>query len=189
MDHEQLRVELLRHLRGRYPAIVVEVAPWEEDPARLAIRFIEPSFSGLYQRQRYHHLMHLIPRELQERELSNAVWFELAPGERPEDLRSDDEELTADIAPAVLGVLARQRVFEALDDLLCPADEQAPREACAGDFRHTRRILEARWHDAEAQFDVLHVLMAGGAFCDCEILANGAGASRFKERAWRDHGV
>ena len=189
MHPDELRAELLRVLRVRYPAIEVEVAPWEEDPGRLAIRFIEPRFAGLYQRQRYHQLMQLIPAELYERELSNAIWFELAPGERPEELRSDDEELTEDIAPAVLGVLARQRVFEALDDLLCPQDEQAPREACVGDFRHTRRILEARGHDAEAQFDVFHVLMARGGFCDCEILANVADASRFRERFWSRHGA
>jgi hypothetical protein len=177
---------LLCLLRERYSAIEVEITPWEKDPRRLAIRFIESSFAGLYQRQRHHQLMHLIPTELFERELSTSNWFELAPGERPEDLLPEDEELTKDIAPAVL---ARQRVFEALDDLLCPAYEQAPREACARDFRHARRILEARGHDAEAQFDVFHVLMARGGFCDCEILTNVADASRFRERFWSRHGA
>jgi hypothetical protein len=184
---EQLRAELLRVLRGRYPTIEIEVAPWDRDPARLAVRFVEPSFAGLYLLQRYHQLVHLIPAELRDRELSNAVWFELAPGERPEDLRHPDEELTEDIAEAVLAVLARQRAFEALDDLLCPTDPAQQAEKCAGDFRLMRGIVQALGHDEDAQFDIFHVLMASGGFCDCEILANAAGPSRFKSSAWRSH--
>jgi hypothetical protein len=187
VGHEQLRDELLRVLRVHFPGIEVEVAPWEGDPRRLAVRFVEPSFAGLYLLQRYHQLVHLIPAQLRERELSNAVWFELAPGERPEDLRHPDEELTEDIAEAVLAVLARQGAFEALDDLLCPADPAQQAEKCAGDFRLMRGIVQALGHDADGQFDIFHVLMARGGFCDCEILANAAGPSRFKARAWRGH--
>jgi hypothetical protein len=187
MQPEQLKIELLRVLRGTFPAIEVQVGRWEPDPGRLALRFVEPSFAELYQQQRYHKLVHLIPRELFEREPSSAVWFELAPGEQPEDLRSADEELVEELAPAVLGVLAQQGAFQALDDLLCPADLGQPAEKCAGDFRNMRRIVEAHGHDAEAQFDIFHVLMARGGFCDCEILTNVAEGTRMRARAWRDH--
>ena len=184
MHPNDLRAELLRVLRARYPAIEVEIGSWEKDPTRLAIRFFEPSFAGLYQRQRYHKLMHLIPPELFARELSNAVWFELAPGERPEDVHSGGEELLEEITPAVLGVLEQQCAFEALDDLLSPVEPDQAAEKCAGDFTLMRRIVQALGHDEEAQFDIFHVLMARGAFCDCEILTNASVASRFGTGAW-----
>ena len=189
MHPDDLRAELLRHLRGRFSAIEVELAPWDKDPARLAIRFVERSFAGLYVQQRYHRLAHLIPREFLDQELANTIWFELAPGERVEELRHPDEDLIRDITPAVLGVLAQKHAFDGLDDLLAPADPQAVRSKCAGDFQHMRRILAERGFGDDDMFDILHVLMEQGAFCDCEILLNASPATRFKQRAWREPGV
>jgi hypothetical protein len=185
---EQLETELLSLLRTAYPAIEVRIAPWDQDRTRVAIRFVEPSFAGLYVQERYHRLVHLIPRSFFDQELTNTVWFELAPGERAEELRYPDEELIREITPAVLGVLAQRHAFEGLDDLLCPADPRAVPSTCAGGFQHMRRILAERGFSEDDLFDILHVLMEQGAFCDCEILTNVERTSRFGTRSWGGHG-
>jgi hypothetical protein len=67
--------------------------------------------------------------------LSNTVWFELAPGERPEALRYADEELISAITPEVMGVLNGSGALDALDDLMCPGSSQTLRASCFGDYR------------------------------------------------------
>jgi hypothetical protein len=165
--------------------MTIRVEPWAEDKTRTAIYFVDPKFARIYPLQRYHYLSHLIPAEYQERHLQNTVWFELAPGEKPEQLRYPDEELIAEIAPDVMKCVQAARVFEALDDLFCPKDPAQPRAQCHGDYRHTRPILLSRGFTEEELFDVFHVLMAKGGFCDCEILFNAAEGSRLAAEYWQ----
>ena len=96
-----------------------------------------------------------------------------------------DSELIADISPDVMRCLSGAGIFEALDDLLCPVDTSAPRRRCYGDYRHARTALLARGFRDDELFDVFHVLMARGGYCDCEILYNAVEVSRLKAEYWR----
>jgi hypothetical protein len=185
VDLKQLETDILSFVRGAYPNIEVRVEPWAEDPKRPAIYFTEALFATLYPAQRYHYLRNLIPAEYYDRHLTDTEWFELAPGERPEDLEYPDSELIADIAPDVMRALAGARFFEALDHVLCPADGSRPRQPCHGDYRHARTALLARGFRQEELFDVFHVLMTRGGYCDCEILYNAVEESRLKAEYWR----
>jgi hypothetical protein len=181
----QLEADVRGFVRGAYPNIEVRVEPWADDPRRLAVYFVEVQFASLYPAQRYHYLRHLIPADFYEQHLVDSEWFELAPGERPEDLEYPDRELIADITPDVMRSLLGAGVFEALDDVLCPADPARGRGRCHGDYRHARSVLLARGFRADELFDVFHVLMAQGGYCDCEILYNAAAVSRLKAEYWR----
>ncbi len=81
--------------------------------------------------------------------------------------------------------LTGAKVFEALDDVLCPAEGSHPRQQCHGDYRHTRAALLARGFREDELFDVFHVLMAQGGYCDCEILYNAVEVSRLKAGYWQ----
>jgi hypothetical protein len=184
-DLQQIEDDLRRFVRRAYPGMGVRVEPWSDDPGRTAVYFTEAQFASLYPAQRYHYLRHLIPEDYYQQYLADTEWFELAPGERPEDLQYPDSELIADITPDVMRALLRARAFEALDDVLCPADSSRERQPCYGDYRNARAVLLARgFRDAEL-FDVFHVLMARGGYCDCEILYNAAEESRLKAEYWR----
>jgi Protein of unknown function (DUF2695) len=182
---QQLETDIRDFVRRAYPNIEVRVEPWTADPTRPAVYFTEAQFAALYPAQRYHYLRHLIPSDYYERNLTESEWFELAPGERPEDLEYPDSELIADITPDVLRCLSGAGVFEALDDVLCPADASRPRRQCHGDYRHARAVLLARGFREDEHFDVFHVLMARGGYCDCEILYNAVEVSRLKAEYWR----
>ncbi len=185
MDLRQLETDILAFVRRAYPNIQVRVEPWADDPTRPAVYFTEAQFAPLYPAQRYHYLRNLIPADYYDRHLTDTEWFELAPGERPEDLQYPDAELIADIDPDVMRVLMGARVFEALDNVLCPADASRPRQQCHGDFRHAREVLLGRGFREKELFDVFHVLMARGGYCDCEILYNAVEDSRLKAEYWR----
>ena len=76
------------------PEMVIRAEYWAKDPSRIALFFIDEQFRTLYPRQRYHYLVHLIPKDYYDSTLADAVWFELAPDERPEMVKDDpDEEL------------------------------------------------------------------------------------------------
>jgi hypothetical protein len=185
MDLRQLETDLRGFVRQAYPQMEVRVEPWSEDPSRAAVYFVDPQFGVLYPAQRYHYLRHLIPADYYDRHLADTEWFELAPGERPEDLEYPDAELIADITPDVMRCLTGARVFEALDDALCPADPGRVRQRCHGDYRHARSVLLARGFREDELFDVFHVLMARGGYCDCEILYNAVETSRLAAEYWR----
>jgi hypothetical protein len=185
MEPRELESQLVGFVREAYPEMLIKVMPWENDPSRLAIHFIEPRFAVLYPAQRYHYLRNLIPADFYDRHLADTEWFELAPGERPEDLEYPDGELIEDITPHVMRAVLGARVFEALDDVLCPADPTTPRQACHGDYRNARRVLLTRGFREDELFDVFHVLMAKGGYCDCEILYNAAETSRLAAEYWR----
>ena len=102
VNPQQLEAEVRGLVRRAYPQIDVRIEPWSDDPGRLAVYFTEAQFASLYPAQRYHYLRHLIPDDFYERHLADSEWFELAPGERPEDLVYPDSELIADITPDVM---------------------------------------------------------------------------------------
>ncbi|MFL5493405.1 MAG: DUF2695 domain-containing protein [Gemmatimonadales bacterium] len=172
-------------MRRGYPNIQVRVEPWTADPTRPAVYFTEAQFASLYPAQRYHYLRNLIPEDYYERHLTDSEWFELAPGERPEDLEYPDAELITDITSDVMRSLSGAGIFDALDDVLCPADRSDPRRQCYGDYRHARAVLLARGFRDDELFDVFHVLMARGGYCDCEILYNVVEGSRLKTEYWQ----
>jgi hypothetical protein len=185
VNPRQLEADIRDFVRRAYPNIDVRVEPWAADPSRPAVYFTEAQFASLYPAQRYHYLRHLIPTDYYERHLADSEWFELAPGERPEGLEYPDAELIADIAPDVMRCLSSAGIFEALDDELCPADPSHPRRPCHGDYRHARMVLLARGFREDELFDVFHVLMERGGYCDCEILYNAVEVSRLKAEYWR----
>jgi hypothetical protein len=185
VDPQQLEADIRAFIRRAYPKIEIRVEPWADEPRRLAVYFVEAQFAPLYPAQRYHYLRNLIPAEFYDQHLSDTEWFELAPGERPEDLEYPDGDLIADITPDVMRALLGAGVFAALDDSLCPEDPARARQQCHGDYRHARAVLLARGFSEDELFDVFHVLMAQGGYCDCEILYNAVEVSRLKSEYWR----
>ena len=191
MNPQELVAELKRFLASSYPDIRIEAKQWEHDHSRLALYFTEDKFAVLYPRQRYHYLVHQIPRDFFDRHLTNTVWFELAPGESVQDLRYPDEQLIASISSNVLAAVERAGVFSALDDLLAPGGS-AEGVACHGDFRHTKAVLAekgfGRRGEVDEVFDICHVFMAKGGYCDCEVLFNVSETNRLKSRYWTKRG-
>jgi len=183
-SNQQIQRDLKEFLFASYPEMQVRVEPYWVDPSRIAIFFVEQKFSLIYPQQRFHYLTHLIPTEYQERYLCETVWFELAPGEKPEELVYPDEELVASIAPHVLQCLRDAHFFETLDDHLSPSNAADQRQACSGDYRASRSILPSKGFREDEYFDIFHVLMAQGGFCDCEILYNVADRSRLAAEYW-----
>ena len=96
-----------------------------------------------------------------------------------------DEELVTDIAPNVLAVLGRDGFFERLDDRFCPTGRSPVRERCRGSFEVSIGIIRDIGIDEEHIQDVIEVLNANGASCDCEVLYNVAEESRFKSEYWK----
>jgi hypothetical protein len=107
MDCAELRTCLLAFFADSYPNMEIIVEPWREAPGRLAIYFIEEKFGLIYPRQRYHYVTHLIPTEFQEKWLQNSVWFELAPGEAPEQLDYHDDAVLAEITEPIMDILQK----------------------------------------------------------------------------------
>ena len=96
-----------------------------------------------------------------------------------------DEELVNSIAPNVLAVLGRDKFFERLDDLFCPNDDSRKRERCQHSFEISTSVLRDIGFDSEEIRDVIEVLHANGACCDCEVLYNVAEESRLKSEYWK----
>jgi hypothetical protein len=184
----KIESEVLEFLRASYPEMVVRAEYWTEDRSRIALYFIDEKFRGLYPRQRYHRLIHLIPSDYYRANLADCVWFELAPGERPDEVVSPDEGLIAAIVPDVLHALQERGFFTALDGLLCPVTSTSQAQTCSGDFRIAKQALEMCEFPESDWSDVFHVLMEQGAFCDCEILFNAKEGSRLKAQYWRNEG-
>ena len=181
---DQLVTDLKRFTAPSYPDMDIRVLSWEGDPGRLAIHFTDPSFALLYPYQRWHYLTHLIPSDYYAAHLENTVWFELAPGEEPDDLSYPDEDLIDEITPGVMRCLTGAGFFQSLDDLMCPQPAGDERARCRGDFRTSRPVLLTLGFKEDELFDVFHVLMRQGGFCDCEILYNVAEQSRLKAEYW-----
>jgi hypothetical protein len=96
-----------------------------------------------------------------------------------------DEELVSSIATNVLAVLRREKFFERLDDRFCPSGSSGRCEHCQHSFEISRSILNDIGFDSAEIQDVIEVLQANGACCDCEALYNVAEESRLKSAYWK----
>lgn len=175
----ELQDKLYEFIRPSYPDIEIRIKDTEEGVR--CLYFTEEKFQTLYPKQRYHYLVHLVPDEFYEAHLEETTWFELAPGEHPNDLAYHDEETIQEIKEDVLSIL-RNKV-----DFILRLDRQFTAEnvACCGDFRHAKQILSELGFSREVQFDIFHVLMQEGAYCDCEILYNVFRESEYAKQFWR----
>ena len=81
--------------------------------------------------------------------------------------------------------MASSGFFSALDEVMCPADASIAAEPCHGDFRHAKECLLKTGFKEDEFFDVFHVLMDAGAYCDCEILYNVNRDNRFAKSYWQ----
>jgi len=165
--------------------MAIKVEPFAPDPTKTAIYFVEEKFRLLYPAQRYHYISHLIPREFYEQYLTDTVWFEMAPGEKPEELEYPDEEMVSEITPNVMAILQRADFFKSLDDIFWPTGFYKKKGVCYGDFRTSKEVLLKCGFKQEEYSDIFHVLMMQGGFCDCEILFNVAEESRLKAQYWK----
>jgi hypothetical protein len=188
MTDDELAASLFAFIKDSYPNMQVKVQPWVGDKSRKAVYFTEEKFALIYPMQRYHYLNHLIPFSFQEAELSNSIWFELAPGEKPEDLVYPDEQLISEISPFVMGILEKTGFFTTLDELFLPLAIDASPAQCWGDYRVSKSILPNKGFNESEYFDVFHVLMDKGGFCDCEILYNVVPESRYAKKYWSNRG-
>jgi hypothetical protein len=187
----KIESDIRAFVRASYPEMIVRAEYWAKDPSRIALFFIDERFRTLYPRQRYHYLVHLIPKDYYESTLADTVWFELTPEERPEMVADDPaEELIAAITPDVMSALQEKGFFAALDEMFCPNSSAIEAQRCPGDFRNARKALQLCGFAESDWSDVFHVLMRQGAFCDCEILYNAATESRLKTQYWqrKSHG-
>ena len=185
MTHSELEAAIRDHLRSVYPNIAVRVGVYEKNPSRLAVYFVEDKFKDLYPLQRFHYLMHNIPDDFWDKHLSNSIWFELAPGESPDDLKYPDEEIIEEITPDVMKVLTKAGFFSSLDDIMAPESPERTPNPCGGDFNISKSILKQKRFTEEEMFDIFHVMMAQGGYCDCEILYNVSEESRLKAHYWQ----
>jgi hypothetical protein len=181
----KIESDLRGFVRASYPDMVVRAEHWARDPSRIALFFTDERFRTLYPRQRYHYLVNLIPKDYYDSTLADTVWFELTPDERPEMVEDDpDEELIASITPDVICARQEKGFFAALDEMFCRNGAAEP-QTCFGDFRYAKQALRLCGFEESDWSDVFHVLMGQGAFCDCEILYNGATESRLKTQYWQ----
>lgn len=177
MTAKELQIRLSEFIKPTYPSINIEVTDTDNERQ---IHFTDEKFKDLFPLQRYHYLVHLIPDEFFEEHLSEATWFELAPGESSEDLNYLDQEDIAGIKNIILEVLKVKVDFvKKLDTLFCSESTK-----CFGDFRHSKKILSELDFSEDEQFDIFHVLMHEGGYCDCEILYNVFRESEYAQKYW-----
>ncbi len=175
---EILEKELFEYIKVSYPNIEINVID-EEDESR-HLYFIEEKFALLFPMQRYHYLIHLIPNEFYNKHLSNTIWHELAPNENVEELDYHDEETIESIKSDVLGIIEKKTDFiEQLDFQFSGQNYK-----CYGDFSHSKKILTNLTFTDEEQFDIFHVFMSEGGYCDCEILYNIFKNTNYSKKYW-----
>lgn len=167
----ELEEAILAHVREAYPNMQVRVVDREgPDGAVREVHFLEEMFTALYPLQRYNYIVHLFPAEFYDEHLAETEWYELAPGESPEELRYPDTERLEEIAPAVLERLEQAGFFTQLDELFTPAGAGRDPAVCYGDFRHTQALLRSLGFTEEEVWDACHIMMLREGYCDCEIL-------------------
>jgi hypothetical protein len=181
MTTTELEQALYEFIQPSYPEIDIKVIIDANDIPN--IYFTEEKFKLLYPQQRYHYLIHKIPEDFFELHLKDSFWFELAPGESAEDLDYHDDETIEAIKTPILSILQNKIPFvEQLDKEFTSGTAQ-----CFGDFRHSKKLLaELGYADKEEQFDIFHVLMDEGGYCDCEILFNVFKESEYSKQYWRN---
>lgn len=180
MTAQELQEKLYEFTKQRYPNIKIEVVDTTENVRQLY--FTDDKFEFLYPKQRYHYLTHLIPSDFYEQNLQDTAWYELAPNENVDNLDYHDQETIDEIKEPMISLLKDKVGFVAL------LDKQFISQAvkCYGDFRHSKSILTELKFSEEDQFDIFHVLMNEGGYCDCEILYNVFRESEYSKMYWAD---
>ena len=179
MTAEILKEKLLEFVRPSYPDMAIEVV---DELDKRHVCFTDEKFTALYPLQRYHYLSNLIPRDFYESELTETVWYELTPGENPRDLNYLDRETTDAIRETIIDILKGKTGFVSkLDGLFLTKGAM-----CYGDFRYAKEILTDLKFSDEEQFDIFHVLMHEGGYCDCEILYNVFRESGYAQKYWTE---
>ena len=73
---------------------------------------------------------------------------------------------------------------------MSPIDDTVEAKVCHGDFRHAKRVLGEKGFGErdgiDEVFDICHVLLAKGGYCDCEILYNVSEENRLKAAYWKN---
>jgi hypothetical protein len=185
MTNEQIVLKLKEFLNSSYPNMKIEVKEWEDDTSRIAVSFTDEKFKLLYPEQRYHYIRHLIPESFFKKFLANSVWFELAPGEDKKKLRYLDEEYIAGVEPFIVKALEKIEFFKKLDNQMLPLNPFKKAKKCQGDFTLTKSILIKNNFKENEIFDICHMLMSKGGYCDCEVLYNVADVSKFRKKYWK----
>jgi hypothetical protein len=90
----------------------------------------------------------------------------------------------AGVSAHTLELLSKKKLFERLDERLCPADSTHARAWCQGGFELTARILSEAGIEPEQVEPILQELAANGSSCDCGVLFNAAQESRLKTEYW-----
>jgi len=178
MTTKELQEKLYEFIKPTYPDIKIKVEDSTENVRQLY--FTEDKFEVLYPKQRYHYLTHLIPSDFFEQYLQDTEWFELAPNENPDELDYHDQETIDEIKEAIISILKNTVGFISLLD----KELTSQTVKCYGDFRHSKRILTDLKFSVEDQFDIFHVLMNEGGYCDCEILYNVFRESEYSKKYW-----
>lgn len=178
MTTSELTKELYQFITPTYPDIVIKVED-SVDNVR-SIYFIDDKLKMLYSIQRYHYLFHLIPKAFYEQNLLDTIWFELATDEDPDDLSSLDQETIGEIKNSILSILKDKIDFVSTLDTKFSSENST----CFGDFRNSKKILTNLDFSEEDQYDIFHVLMNEGAYCDCEILYNVFRESEYSKNYW-----
>lgn len=128
MTKVELQEKLYEFIRPRYPDIVIKVEDTADNIRQLY--FTDDKFNLLYPKQRYHYLVHSIPLDFYDQHLQNATWFELAPGENPDELEYHDEETIIDIKDDILSILRNKTDFFNILD----KEFNSQKVKCFGDF-------------------------------------------------------
>lgn len=189
MNTEEIAAAIKGFLIEAYPDISVHVLDPDLSRPRRRVTFRSGKFADLYPMQRYHYILHHLPGEFFREHLADTEWFELAPGESEMDLVYPDDELIQNITPDVIRCLVGSGFFQRLDDQMCPKAPSQNLAPCFGDFRLAKAALADSGFHLDEYFDVLHVLMAKGGFCDCEILFNAAPDNRLRAAYWSNRGA
>lgn len=179
MTEKQLTDSLYNFIRPSYPEIKINVI---DTNGERQIFFEEDKFKVLFPRQRYHYLIHKIPSDFFTENLENTTWFELAPGEKVEDLDYHDDETIESISEIIMNIIENKTNFiNKLDSSFTESKVE-----CFGDFRYSKEILtEFRFTEKE-QFDIFHVFMNQGGYCDCELLYNVFKESEYAKEYWKN---
>ncbi len=178
MISSEIQKKLYEFVKPSYPKIKIEIVDTNENVRNLY--FTDEKFELLYPEQRYHYLVYLIPPDFYEQNLRNTIWFELAPNENPEDLEYLDQEVIDNIKDDIVRILKDKVNFVSLLD----KEFSSQNVKCFGDFRHSKKILNDLEFSNQDQFDIFHVLMDEGGYCDCEILYNVFKESEYSKKYW-----
>jgi Protein of unknown function (DUF2695) len=96
-----------------------------------------------------------------------------------------DDKTIEEITPYIIETLIERRLFEYLDDQLCPANTSATARVCSHDYEFSIAALRHCGFDSAEIADIKQVMFHNGGHCDCEILYNVAEESRLKAKYWK----